>query len=438
MAKLKGPMSGFRDVFASDMIARQNMIETIRKVYESYGFAPLETPALEKFETLTGKYGPESEKLIYNFSDHGGRKVALRYDFTVPLARVIAQYESEIVLPYKRYQIGNVWRGESPQAGRYREFLQFDADIVGTKSVVSDLEILMMISDTTEALGINSLVRVNDRRILDALSQNLGISSQDSKRRLILLIDKIDKIGKKKVLEEVKLQFGEEVFNLVSKFLSLEGESQGKLKKIGEILSPVFGFQDVISDLYYVFDTLKKAGYEEDRIAFDPSLARGLDYYTGIIYETYLKDAPEIGSIAGGGRYDRLISILSDGKVDLPAIGVSIGVDRLFSALNQLGKLEKNKTKSKVLIVNFSFDLLFSYLDLAKKLRLSGIPSEVFYEPTKIEKQLRYADRLGIPWVVFFGEEEKKSGLIKIKNLKSGEQNLLSVEDFISFIKGSS
>ena len=434
MAKTKGSMSGFRDLLATELIPRQRMIETIKEVYESYGFLPLDTPAIERFETLTGKYGEEGEKLIYQFEDHGGRKVALRYDLTVPLARVVAQYKDELVLPYKRYQVGNVWRGESPQAGRYREFLQFDADIVGAKSSLADSEIVMMMADAMQALGVVALISVNNRRILDALSEKLGLDS-DASKKLFLIIDKTSKLGKDKVLEEIKIKFGDKVSELVLQFLSISGSSEEKIDKIKEVLGSSAALLEGTSNLEEVFSILKKSGYGENLVVFDPTIARGLDYYTGIIYETYLLDLPEIGSVCSGGRFDKLISLLSDGKVDLPAVGTSVGVDRLFSALEKLGKVEKVKTNSKVLVVNFSGIDPSNYSILVKKFRAAGIPAEVYYDSSKLDKQFKYADSLGIPWVVMLGEDEIKKGLIKVKNLETGDQKLVNPEDFISSFK---
>jgi len=331
MTNTKGPMSGFRDFLASDLIPRQRIIDTIKKVYESYGFLPLDTPAIERFETLTGKYGEEGEKLIYQFEDHGGRKVALRYDLTVPLARVVAQYKDELVLPYKRYQVGNVWRGESPQAGRYREFLQFDADIVGAKSALSDSEIVMMMADAMQALGVGALISVNNRRILDALSEKLGLDS-DASKKLFLIIDKVGKIGLEKVIEEIKIKFGDKVSELVLQFLSISGSSEEKIDKIKEVLGSSAALLEGTSNLEEVFSILKKSDYGENLVVFDPTIARGLDYYTGIIYETYLLDLPEIGSVCSGGRFDKLISLLSDGKVDLELQWVLIGFFRLLKS----------------------------------------------------------------------------------------------------------
>ncbi len=425
-------MSGFRDILSENIIPRQKMINTIRGVYESYGYVPLDTLAIERYETLTGKYGPEGEKLMYKFTDHGGRLVALRYDLTVPLARVVAQHKDEIPLPYKRYQIGNVWRGESPQAGRYREFMQFDADTVGTGSSLADAEVIMMMCDTMKALGVNAVVRVNNRKILDGLAQKVGLSQPDDAKLLISTIDKTEKLGHQRIIEEIASLFGEETSKVVFEFLTISGDTLERLREIRRILSTGSAAEEGTSNLHDVFTMLNAAGYDESVVMFDQTIARGLDYYTGIIYETTLTDLPKIGSVCSGGRFDKLIAALSDGKVDLPAVGTSVGVDRLFTALQQLGKIETARTKSQVLIVNFADNLAPEYVRLATTLRLSGIPTEVYYDPIKLDRQLKYADRVGIPWVVLLGSDELERGVIKVKNLRTGEQRLMKLEDFIS------
>ena len=421
-------------MLAEEMLPRQKMIDTIKKVYESYGFTPLDTPSIERYETLAGKYGSEGERLMYKFTDHGGRRVALRYDLTVPLARVILQHKDKIPLPYKRYQIGNVWRGESPQTGRYREFMQFDADIVGTKSALADAEVIMVMCDIMQALEVDAVIRVNNRKILDGLTKKIGLEEPAGAKKLISLIDKTEKIGRQKLVEEIESELGAKAKNLVSEFLSIEGSLEDRLRKISKLLDNNFT-EEGVSNLYEVFTVLKQAGYNDKAVIFDQTIARGLDYYTGIIYETVLVDLPKIGSVCGGGRYDNLISTISDGKIDLPAVGTSIGVDRLFTALQELGKVETTKTKSQVLIVNFDEKQASEYTKIAKKLRTSGIATEVYYDATKLDKQLKHADKIGVPWVVFLGTEEIEKGIIKVKNLETGEQRLISVDNFISLLK---
>lgn len=429
----KGPLSGFRDLLAREMIPRQQMIDTIRKIYEGYGFTPLETPALERLETLTGKYGPEGEKLIYKFQDHGGRDVALRYDLTVPLARVVGQHRDKITIPYKRYQIGPVWRGESPQAGRFREFYQFDADTVGASGALADAEIVAMMADTMTALGVGALVRVNNRRVLDALAEKSGLQSESEVKKLIITVDKTEKIGKDAVLTELGYVFDPETVKLVDAYLSVSGGDADKLLGLAKLLGNSRAAQEGLENLNQVFQIMRKSGYSEDQITFDQTIARGLEYYTGIIYETTLVKLPGIGSVCSGGRYDKLVAAL--GGPDLPAVGTSVGVDRLFTALQQIGKLPSTKTKSQVLIANFDDQYAPEYMGIATKLRRAGISTEVYYNPDRLSKQMKLADKLGIPYVVLQGPEELENGVVTVKNLQTREQQQLTVEEFVTSLK---
>lgn len=433
MAKNQGPLSGFRDILAPEMLSRQEMINTIRNVYESYGYTPLDTPSIERYETLQGKCGEEGEKLMYKFTDNGGRKIALRYDLTVPLARVVAQHKEEIPLPYKRYQIGNVWRGESPQAGRYREFLQFDADIVGTSSLLADAEVIMMMSDAMRALGVNAVIRVNNRKILDGLAQKAEIKDASRARKFFSIIDKTEKMGVKKTIEEIALNFGQKEAEVTEEFLETNGTTNAKIKKIKKIIENQ-NPNDGILEIVQVFKILESAGYSESEVVFDQTIARGLDYYTGTIYETTLLDFPQIGSVCSGGRYDNLIATLSDNKVDLPAVGTSVGVDRLFTALTKLKRIKPIKTKSQVLITNFDQKDWGIYVKLAKQLRQEGVATEIYYENSKLDKQLKYADKIGIPWILFAGPDEIEKGLVKVKNMQSGEQKTTTLKDFLKLL----
>ncbi len=422
----QGPLSGFRDLLAEEMIPLQAMLDTIRRVYESYGFLPLKTPALERYETLAGKYGEEGEKLMYKFEDHGGRKVALRYDLTVPLARVVTQYGSQLPMPYKRYAVGEVWRGERPQAGRYREFLQFDADVVGSASPLADAEMVAMSFDAIAALGAEATVRVNHRLILDALAKKAGVSGKDA-RRFIAAIDKLDKIGAEQVAADIKQNFSDQAAELAGQYLAVDGEPQQRLAKVAELLGPAA--KPGIDSLSVVFETLEAMGYSADKAVFDHTIARGLDYYTGIVYETVLKDAPEIGSVAAGGRYDNLIKAL--GGPDLPAVGTSVGVDRLFEGLKQLKAHKPAKTHARVLIVNFKMADGPKYAKVAAELRTAGVPTEVYYNETDLGKQVGYADKMGIPYVLLMGPDELAKDSALIKDLKSGDQKGVALDEIV-------
>lgn len=439
----QGPVSGFRDHLAEDMIPRQEMTTTIMGVYEGYGFMPLSTPAVERLSTLIGKYGEEGNKLLYRVESTGmeGKEeqrdavslLALRYDLTVPLARVVAQHRSEISLPYKRYQVDNVWRGESPQAGRYREFMQFDADTIGTKSAIADAEIVAMMSDSMQALGADTLIRVNNRKILDALADKAGIGDEEQKMRLFGTIDKMEKIGKGPMLAEIESRFHTNTAQLVQAYLDVSGTVPERIQSIEALLGNTSTVQEGTENLQAVFKILNGAGYHESAVTFDQTIARGLDYYTGIIYETNLKQLPRLGSVCSGGRYDNLVKAL--GGPDLPAVGTSIGVDRLLTGLKELKLVSTAKTPSEVMVINFTAEDAPQYMQLAKELRTNDIPTEIHYDGGKIGKQIKQAEVRGIPYVVFLGENELQTNSVKIKNLQSGEEVMLPRDQLPQFIQ---
>ncbi len=437
MAIAKGPMSGFRDMLADQMIPRQEVLDTVRDVYESYGFVPLKTPALERLETLSGKYGEEGEKLMYKFKDNGGRDVAMRYDQTVPLARVVAQHASDLPIPYKRYALGEVWRGESPQAGRYREFTQFDADTVGSASFLADTEIIAMMHDSMAALGLHAQIRVNDRRLLDGLAEECGIEEEKDFRVLVGIIDKHDKIGKDSVLNEVEELFGFNARKVTERYLGVSGSPKEKLGEITTILKAEVA-QEGVASLQKIMDALALAGYSE-QIIFDQTIARGLDYYTGTIYETTLVDLPNIGSICSGGRFDNLIEAM--GGPPKPAVGTSIGVDRLIEGMRQLGLLKTSKTKTEIVITAIDETLDSERFALVQRLRKSGIYAELVFESSRLGKQLNKIGRLGIERVVIFGETEKEKGIVIVKDLKTSEQQevkLIDLENYFQTLESSS
>ena len=433
MAVNQGPLSGFRDMLAPQAIPRQQMLDVIKGVYENYGFTPLKTPALERYSTLSGKYGEEGDKLMYRFEDQGGREVALRYDLTVPLARVIAQYGSQIPLPYKRYAVGEVWRGERAQAGRFREFTQFDADTIGSKSPLADAEIVAVMSDSMTALGAGSVIRVNNRRILDALAGKAGITDEKAIRAFMSSIDKVEKIGLGKALAEILKNFSQKATTLASGYLEVQGSSNDKLQSLVRLMGDSEAIAEGVENLSEVFKTLAAAGYSEEQVVFDQAIARGLDYYTGIIYETTLVGAESLGSVCGGGRYDNLVKAL--GGPDLPAVGTSIGVDRLFDGLQQLGKLQSVKTSTRVLIANFDSADSGEYLRIAAELRAAGIAAEIYYDPAKLGKQISFADKMAIPFVVLAGSTEKAKGLVAVRNMESGEQTLIPIAKLVATLQ---
>lgn len=414
-------LKGFRDFLPKEMVIRQKVIDTLKKVFESYGFEPLETPALEYAETLLGKYGPDADRLVYTFTDRGGRQVGLRYDLTVPASRVLAQYADKIPLPFKRYQIQSVWRAEKPQKGRYREFTQCDADIFGTASPLADAEIIALIYNCLKAVKFeNFIIRINSRQVIFSLLKNLGITNQQEQLKMTRIIDKLDKIGRQKVAEELKEP--EKLFALLQK-----AKPDENLKK--------------------VLDYLPKLGIEAKYFKFDPTLVRGLDYYTGPIFETIVekpKNLPDrsaggpadeqIGSLGGGGRYDNLVATL--GGPNLPATGYSFGLDRICEVIQKQNLWpEISATSTKVLVTIFSADLLEKSLELASLLRDKGINTELYPEAEdKLDKQIKYADKKGIPYVLILGPEEVEKKMITLKSLRTGRQTTVPPEKIISYL----
>jgi histidyl-tRNA synthetase len=384
-------LKGFRDFLPVEARKRQFVIDTLKKVFESYGFEPLETPALEYEEVLMGKYGEEGDKLMYRFEDNGRRKVALRYDQTVPLARVVAQYQNELPMPFKRYQIQNVWRADNTQKGRFREFLQCDADIVGSSSPLCDSEIIMVTAKSLEKLGFkNFKIRVGDRKLFEGFPPEA-----------IIIIDKLKKMGEEKVKAQLKEK----------------GLDEKILEKI-KTSKPTAGIESLLEI--------------SDKICFDPTLARGLNYYTGIIFEIEV-EGYSAGSVCGGGRYDNLIGIFA-GK-QIPAVGFAFGFDRLLEAMEELKLFPTGLTTTKVLITVFNEELKNKSLEIAQMLREKDINTEIYLEDGKMEKQLKYADRKQIPYVVIIGPDEAKNDTVTVKNLNAREQKNLPISQLTDLFK---
>ena len=396
-------LKGFRDFLPKEARKRQYVIDTLRKVFESYGFEPLETPALEYAEILEEKYGEEGERLMYKFVDKGGRKVALRYDQTVPLARVVAQYSTSIPLPFKRYQISNVWLGENPQAGRFREFLQCDIDTVGTSSLLADAEIIACALESIRKLGFNNLcMNINDRDVF------VGIET-----KYMTIIDKLPKIGREAVKKELMRSMSEE-----------DAESI-----LGDLLK-----QSKTTRLKSIFELLESLGFKENKdFKFDQTIVRGLDYYTGVIFELLDNNSSTL-SLGGGGRYDNLIGMFSSKTV--PAVGFSFGFDRLIEAMEEQNLFPAELTTTRVLVIVFSKELFEKSFKAASTLRGKGINTELYLEAdVKIEKQLKYADQKNIPYVVLIGPKEAESNSATVKNMKTGEQKTVKLEDMAKMVK---
>jgi histidyl-tRNA synthetase len=407
MAKIKPQtLKGFRDFLPEEMVIRQKVIDTLKEVFEVYGFQPLETPALEYAETLLGKSGEETDTLAYK----GGRKIGLRYDLTVPVSRVLAQYRDKIPLPFKRYQIQTTWRAEKPQKGRYREFTQCDIDSFGSVSPLADAEIIAVIEGGLKKLGFDKFViKINSRQVLFDLMRDLNLS-QNKQLELLRSIDKLEKVG----MEEVKKEFKE------------VGLTEKKIKKLFSLIKNA----QPDKNLEQLFKYLNWLGVEEKYYQFEPTLARGLDYYTGPIFEAVV-EKPKIGSIAGGGRYDNLIADL--GGPNIPATGVSFGIDRICDVIKEQNLWPKlSPTSTQVLVTIFSPELLEKSIEVTGKLRKANISTDLYLDPeTKIDKQLKYADKKGIPYVIILGPEEIKKREVTLKNMKTGAQEKTSLENLI-------
>lgn len=399
-------LKGFRDFLPAEMRVRNYVLGVFRDVFESFGFEPLETPSLEYASTLMGKYGGEADRLVYSFTDRGDREVAMPYDLTVPTARVLASYQNKIPLPFKRYQIQRVWRAEKPQKGRYREILQCDIDTFGISSPLADAEIVAVTYTILKKLGFGKFtININSRQILSSLLQEMetevGSRFKNFEKEFFRIVDKLDKQTKEKVAAEFKEKGFVVDLNLWLDKLEREAKPDRNLEQI--------------------IDLAKQLGVNEKNLKFVPTLVRGLDYYTGAIFEATVEE-PKIGSITGGGRYDNLVAQL--GGPETPAVGTTIGLDRICDAISELGLLEeKLQPPTQVLITIFSPEYQANSLELATKLRAEGIRTETYLDPeAKLDKQLKYADKKGIPLVVILGPEEVEKGVITLRNMETGEQ----------------
>jgi len=420
-------LKGFRDYLPEAMIPRERLVETARGVYRSYGFSPIDTPALEYLEILEGKGGEESDKQLYKFQDHGGRWVGLRFDLTVPLARFAAQHIAALGTPLKRYHIAAVWRGENTQRGRYREFMQCDFDTIGTRSTAADIETALVIHDLFQAIGFERFrIRVNNRMILTGLLEKLGLAEQSA--GVLRALDKLAKIGPDKVALEMTEGVGA-THSQVQQVLRLSGISGTRDEVLRQVEPLVAGNQtgeEGAERLRELAGGAAAAGVPEDRLAIDVSIARGLDYYTGTVFETFLDDLPGIGSVCSGGRYDNLAELYS--KQQLPGVGASLGLDRLLAAMEELGMVERVATPAEVFIAYFDKARLHDYLALAAKLRAAGLGVEVYPEPKKLGQQLKYADRRGHRVAVIAGENEFAAGTVQVKDLRAARQHDVALD----------
>ncbi len=406
-------LKGFRDLLPQDAAIKRDTIRILKDTFESFGFQPLETPTIEYKETLLGKYGKNAEKLVYTFKDKGEREVGLRYDLTIPICKVMAMYQNQLPIPFKRYQIQSVFRADKPQRGRFREFTQCDVDIFGVPSPLADGEIVAIIYKALKKLGFKEFVtNINSREILFGILERTGINNKDEQLKVLQIIDKLGKKNKEAVKEDLSRIISLEKTNTI--FREIENARPNK-------------------EIKEMFNFLKLSKVPNDFYKFNPSMVRGLDYYTGAIYETYVSK-PKIGSITGGGRYDNLVAQL--GGPDITGTGTTIGLERIIETIKE-NNLWKNLPAKKTLLVTiFSPELKENSISLAQKLRDNDIDVELYLNcEAKLEKQFKYADRKNVSWLAVIGPDEVKNGLVVLKNLATRSQEKLTEEELIKALK---
>ncbi len=453
MAQKPSIPKGTRDFGPVEMAKRNYIFDTIKEVYALYGFQQIETPAMETLQTLMGKYGEEGDKLLFKILNSGDymNKVSdedlhslnslklaaklcekgLRYDLTVPFARYVVQHREELQLPFKRYQIQPVWRADRPQKGRYREFYQCDADVVGSDSLLNEVELMQIVDTVFTKFGVRVCIKINNRKILTGIAEVIGEAEKIVD--ITVAIDKLDKIGLEKVNEELRNDgISEEAIEKLQPIISLSGSNEEKLEVISQVLAGSETGLKGVEETRFILDTLKAVGLN-NAIELDLTLARGLNYYTGAIFEVKALDTP-MGSITGGGRYDNLTGIF--GLPGLSGVGISFGADRIYDVLNALDLYPKEAVNStQVLFINFGETETAYCLPIVGKLRQAGIRSEIFPDKAKMKKQMSYANAKNIPFVVLAGENEMAAGKVTLKNMESGDQILVTAEELIATVK---
>ncbi len=446
-------VKGTRDFGPVEMAKRNYILNTIREVYELYGFQQIETPAMETLQTLMGKYGEEGDKLLFKVLNSGDylQKVSdqelqernalrlaaklcekgLRYDLTVPFARYVVMHREELQLPFKRYQVQPVWRADRPQKGRYREFYQFDGDVVGSDSLLNEVELMQILDTVFSRLGVRVQIKINNRKILSGIAEVIGAA--DKIVDITVAIDKLDKIGIDNVNEELRGDgLTEEQISQLQPIILLEGSNEEKLATIAEVLKDSEMGLKGVEETRFIFKTLGDSMLN-NQFQLDLTLARGLNYYTGAIFEVKALDTP-MGSISGGGRYDNLTGIF--GMPGLSGVGISFGVDRIYDVLDALDLYPKDSLQtSRVLFINFGEKETAYCLPVVAQVRQAGIRAELFPDAAKMKKQMAYANAKHIPFVVLAGESEMAEGKVTLKDMETGEQTLLTTEDLVSALK---
>jgi len=427
-------LKGFRDYLPEHMRLRQQVMTRFRNVFEAHGFEPLDTPALEYLEVLTGKAG-ENEKLMYSFADHGERMIGLRYDLTVPLARVVAMHQSEIALPFKRYHIAPVWRAEKPQRGRFREFWQCDADIAGAASPLADAEIIAILGDALQAVGLPTFtIQISHRVVLERVAVWAGIDEERA-AQVYRSVDKLAKIGADAVIAEMIAGGIDEL--AARRVLDLVGGAATSTDALATMTKALRNDQvaiEALNELSVIFEVLPAMGIPADRAVFDPTLARGLDYYTGPVFEAVV-DEPKIGSVAGGGRYENLIGAFTNRSIT--ATGVSLGLDRIIEVIAVFDLLPAEQGSADVIVIAMS-DSMAASAEVATNLRSAGLRVDLSVQPARsIGDQLKYAAKKEIGFAIIIGKEEQEHGVVGLKDLRSGEQESVTIVKAIEAIQKS-
>ena len=421
-------LAGFMELLPEEQILFEQIKNTIEKTYQKFGFLPLDTPIIELSEVLLAKAGGETEKQIYRFQK-GDTDLSLRFDLTVPLAKFVAKNYGNLSFPFRRYQIGKVYRGEKAQKGRFREFYQCDIDIIGDGELntMNDAEIPSVIYNVFKELGFdNFTIRINNRKLLNGLFES--INQKENSTEILRIIDKIEKIGKEEVVKELQeLDVSNEAIDKIIGFIEIEGTSDEKLEKLAELGIDNDTYKEGLEELTQTVKYVRAFQVPDKNFNVDLTIARGLDYYTGTVYETFLNDYRELGSVCSGGRYENLAEYYTDKK--LPGVGISIGLTRLFYKLNELKLIQaKQKSISKVSVVPMLDDMEFP-IKVASKLRANGINTEVYLNDKKLKAKMKYADKLQIPYVIVIGDDEVKSGIVKVKNMQTGEEKEMNVAE---------
>ena len=427
-------LPGFMELLPKEQILFNQMKEKIQKSYEKFGFLPLDTPIIEMANVLLAKAGGETEKQIYRFQK-GDNDLALRFDLTVPLAKYITEYYNELSFPFRRYQIGKVYRGERPQKGRFREFYQCDIDIIGDGelSIINDAEIPSIIYNTIRELGFEDFtICINNRKILNGLFQELN--QEELSVDIMRIIDKLEKIGEENVKASLtELGVKEDAIEKIMKFIRIDGTTDEKLQELEKLGFTSELFKQGLQELKQVVTYVRAFGVPDSNFKVDLTIARGLDYYTGTVYETFLNKYGEIGSVCSGGRYDNLAEFYTDRK--LPGVGVSIGLTRLFYKLNELNAIEANKKSMAELLVLPMTENIEKVIEIGSTIREAGISTEIYLEDKKIKAKFKYADRLQIPYVAVIGDDEIANGKIALKDMQTGVQENLTIQEVIEKLK---